>query len=300
MPTAESAPSWRHLPTAEGDRVRKLLHDGRTKQAIAEARRLVAEYDGSPQTASLLTEILVGAQQWKEAVAAADQAIAIQPAWNWLHRLRAIALRQLGRVDESVVSAQEAVRLEPFEPANPLHEAFSLKRAKRHAEAAAALADVLALDPDHIDGHAACADLFDLTGHLDRVEAHLRHLFSKRHLRPNALRKMAKVMRARGSSGDARALERLATIAEGKRPSDLAPASRTLALQLCGVSLLVMGGAIVCHFRPGSVTADQVLLMAGVGILCGIAGALRLWPLPARDPLVQSLTAAGVSNKPRR
>jgi tetratricopeptide (TPR) repeat protein len=97
----------------------------------------------------LLARCRIGLGQWEPALKAAYQAAALAPETEWPHRLASFAASSVGRHDEAVHAAREAVRLEPdlWQTHARLAGAAGQHPQGKH-EAAAAAARALALAPD--------------------------------------------------------------------------------------------------------------------------------------------------------
>lgn len=85
----------------------------RFAEAAALLRTLISSEPQVAEAWSLLSLAELGAKRREAALQAAEQAIALTPDAEWPHRLAAVALQGVGRHDESVRHAREAVRLDP-------------------------------------------------------------------------------------------------------------------------------------------------------------------------------------------
>lgn len=95
---------------------RHLLDVGRPHEAIPLlGRALVSE----PQSCAIRCELsraFLAAGDGRRSLEEAERAVAADPGEEWPHRLRALALAQVGRKKDAVRAAREAAQLDPDEP----------------------------------------------------------------------------------------------------------------------------------------------------------------------------------------
>lgn len=100
--------------SSECDRASFLLELGRPREAMEPARRAVAEDPASGNAWGVLCEVHLALGEYQAALSAADRAAACgyrrDPGWP--HRLRAVALGELGR-KEGIEAARRAVEVDP-------------------------------------------------------------------------------------------------------------------------------------------------------------------------------------------
>lgn len=84
--------------------------------AAAELRRLRARYPRETRINAVLSDVLLRAGRFKEAVAAANLALTTAPPCALAHGVRAEALFRLGRFKEALADADAAVALRPLSP----------------------------------------------------------------------------------------------------------------------------------------------------------------------------------------
>jgi tetratricopeptide (TPR) repeat protein len=93
-------------------RAARLSDEGRTRAAIAVLETALASYPDHPAAWCRLSAVYLEAGEARESLEAAKKAMTLgEPAWA--HRLASLALVELGRHEEAVVSAGEAVRRAP-------------------------------------------------------------------------------------------------------------------------------------------------------------------------------------------
>jgi Flp pilus assembly protein TadD len=90
---------------------------------------------------------------------AADASVALDPEGEWPHRLRAIALIQLGRKREALPAALEATRLAPEEATTHIVLASALQATGDEAGAVAAARHAVELDPEDADTHSTLGEV---------------------------------------------------------------------------------------------------------------------------------------------
>lgn len=104
-----------------------------------------------------------GLESWREAVAAADRALARDPGDARSHATRADALRRLGQRDEALAAAERAIALDPFLAPPFLTKGLALAEQARGEEALAAIAEFLKMaapgDPLRADAERSAAAL---------------------------------------------------------------------------------------------------------------------------------------------
>lgn len=94
-------------------RARALAEVGRWSDAQRMAKRLLVDTPDSVSALCLLARCELQLENPVEARRVIASALAHAPEYEWAHRLHALALSQLGRHDEAVCAATEAVRLAP-------------------------------------------------------------------------------------------------------------------------------------------------------------------------------------------
>jgi tetratricopeptide (TPR) repeat protein len=130
------------------ERALALAEVGRVDSAVAILRRLLAEGHDDPDLLATLALLLSDAGLRKEALEAADRALAGDPDSVLAHMGRAHALLGLERKDEALAAANEAVRLAPWD--EDTHQFVAVIHASKGewAEARAAAERALAIEPE--------------------------------------------------------------------------------------------------------------------------------------------------------
>jgi tetratricopeptide (TPR) repeat protein len=156
------------------DRAQRLADVGRYAEAERAARSGLAAAPGSGRLLALLAWVLRMRRDYVAALAAADAAIAAEPALADAHAERAEILIALLRAGDAVSSAREAARLAPLRPAGHLVLARALSATHRTEEARAAAVHGLALGPRSVEGLLTVAEVEREAGHREEASAAAR------------------------------------------------------------------------------------------------------------------------------
>ncbi|MEV7627526.1 tetratricopeptide repeat protein [Actinoplanes sp. NPDC089786] len=132
-------------------RARNLAELGRYADAERLLRDGLAEAPGDADLLVLLGYVLRMRLDYPGAVAVCDAALAADPLLAGPHAERAESLLAMLRDDEAIVSASEAVRLDPHDPYCHRVLARALAGARRHDHARAAARRALTLGPDSVE-----------------------------------------------------------------------------------------------------------------------------------------------------
>jgi tetratricopeptide (TPR) repeat protein len=164
-------------PDADLRQAAALIEMRRYPEAALSAQRVLGADPHNARAACLLAQSALGTTDYSQALAAAESAIAIQPDWEWPHRLASIACSALNMRERAVIEAQEAVRLAPDQYATHvrLGEALlidgKLDTALEHSERA------LALAPGNADAHNLAGRVAHARGrNKEATQAYLRAL----------------------------------------------------------------------------------------------------------------------------
>ena len=134
----------------------RLADEGRPRAAIAVLESALETCPGNATAWCRLSAAYLEVDEPREALDAAKRAMALgEPAWA--HRLASLALVELGRYDEAVVSAGEAVRRAP----DDWRGLVTLSEALVHAEpeqAVRAARSAVALAPEEARAHEVLGD----------------------------------------------------------------------------------------------------------------------------------------------
>ncbi|GAA2608235.1 tetratricopeptide repeat protein [Actinomadura fulvescens] len=135
-------------------RAQALLEVGRTRQARELAAGVVAERPSDVEALCLVAECLSREGDDRVMLAAAERAVAADPAYEHAHRLRALALVRLERGADAVAAAREAVRLAPGTWQGQVMLALALigEQGQRR-RAFGACRQAIALAPDEAEPH---------------------------------------------------------------------------------------------------------------------------------------------------
>ncbi|MCI0688138.1 MAG: tetratricopeptide repeat protein [Sporichthyaceae bacterium] len=134
-------------------RIRALVETRRWAEARQHLTSVLSASPDSAPALCLLAQCELGLQQPEAARRAAAAAIAAAPDEEWGHRLHALALSQLGRHDQAIAAATEAVRLAPDLSSSHWVLGHALLGSPTRAKEAYPVAQrVVALDPHDADG----------------------------------------------------------------------------------------------------------------------------------------------------
>jgi Flp pilus assembly protein TadD len=135
-------------------RVTSLCELGRYDDAVTVLRPIVALDPQDSKAWCLLAQASLGSDEPESALHAAAQALSLIPDEEWPHRLASLALAGLGRHDEAMREAREAVRTGPYIAESFIRLAAELSRKKSGLAEARTLADrALSLAPEAADSH---------------------------------------------------------------------------------------------------------------------------------------------------
>ncbi|MGB3442249.1 MAG: tetratricopeptide repeat protein [Actinophytocola sp.] len=137
-------------------RAAQLADEGRPRAAIAVLEAALDSYPGNAAAWCRLSAAYLEVSEAAEALTAAKRAMTLgQPAWA--HRLASLALVELGRYDEAVVSAGESVRRDP----DDWRGLVTLSEALAHdqpEQAVRAARSAVALAPEEARTHEVLGD----------------------------------------------------------------------------------------------------------------------------------------------
>ena len=185
------------------ERGMKLIEIGRPAEARVElARALTLSPDdawalSAAGWAARLCGDLVEAKRLIEAAIAAD------PDFEWPHRLRSVVLMQLGREEEALEEAREAVRLAP-EETPPLIQLFSAqRRLKMLGPAMKTARRIIELAPEEVDGHIDLGLIQLDTGLFLEAEQTFRRALEIDPASDTALNNLGVALRRQGRNAEA-------------------------------------------------------------------------------------------------
>jgi tetratricopeptide (TPR) repeat protein len=152
----------------------RLAQLGRYEEAERTARDGLASEPGHPHLLTLLASVLRLRRDYPAGLAMADAAVAAAPGLADGHAERAENLIALIRDRDAIAAAGEAVRLDPLDPAGHLVLARALSSARDFDRARAAARRGLALRPRSVEGLLTVADVERDAGHRDAATAAAR------------------------------------------------------------------------------------------------------------------------------
>jgi adenylate cyclase len=173
------------------------------ERAFELAQRAIALDDSLPAAHLLLGGVYLWKHQHDQAIAEAEQAIALAPNWVQSYADLATILTFAGRPEEAIGLAEKALR---FDPRNLYYYLVQLGNAYRFAgrykEAIAAHQRALNLNPNILAPHIALAAIYSETGREEEARAEVAELL---RINPNF---SVEGLRLRNPYKDPAALER--------------------------------------------------------------------------------------------
>lgn len=157
-------------------RARTLIDLGRHEQARAELAKALADDPASTEAWCLMAQCEQKAGNVDAMLYAASQALVSNPDSEWAHRLHSLAQHKLGRHNEAVESAREAIRLAPhqWQQYVVLVTAMIPLLDQHLAEASWAADRAVELAPLHAETHLTRGVLAGATGNLPGAERNYR------------------------------------------------------------------------------------------------------------------------------
>src|SRR3954449_12092158 len=144
---------------SRASQIRQLLAVGQVTRAKELAAQQIADAPDDPSSYLSLVSILLRERDAKGAIAAAEEAVRLDPEYAVAWQLRASALFRAGRFAAAEESLLEAIRLEPDEAVYFQLYAQMLSFCGRNARALDIVQIALELDPDDESSHALFASL---------------------------------------------------------------------------------------------------------------------------------------------
>jgi Flp pilus assembly protein TadD/glutathione synthase/RimK-type ligase-like ATP-grasp enzyme len=154
----------------------------------------------------VLARALVEAGRAAEAVAAAERALALEPANSAAHAARAEAVAVLEATEPSLAALELTAALKPDGPAAHLDLGQAYAELDRPADAERCFKRALSLAPDLDAAHAALGALYLSVGILDGAEHHARRALALKPGQAVASQTLASLLERRGDTAGALAL----------------------------------------------------------------------------------------------
>jgi TolB-like protein/Tfp pilus assembly protein PilF len=124
------------------------------EHALALAQQAIALDDSLPVAHSVLSFVYTRKQQFDQVLAEGERAIALDPNYADSYAFQAEVLSYAGRPEEAIRMVEQAMRLNPRYPFFYLLElGFAYNLTGRHAEAVAAMKEVLSRSPKYFGAH---------------------------------------------------------------------------------------------------------------------------------------------------
>jgi tetratricopeptide (TPR) repeat protein len=161
------------------ERAGALFELRRFSEAAGLLRQAMASEPQNPAAWSLLAAAELNASNYDDGLMAAEKAISLAPDAGWPQRLAAHALRLLGRTEESVRHAREAIRLDPdsWQAHTNLARSLAVDNADL-PQAREAAARAVALAPNEAEAHITAGVVAAAAKNRAEAEASFRHALS--------------------------------------------------------------------------------------------------------------------------
>jgi adenylate cyclase len=145
------------------------------QKALECAQKAISLDDSHPCNYELLSAVYQTMRQPKKALAAAEHSVTLDPNGADGRAMLGAALRYSGRFEESIVSLEKAIRLNPIAPSYYFeHLGRSYASARHYDEAIAAFQKALNRAPSNFIAHRELTITYFLSGHIEegRAQAH--------------------------------------------------------------------------------------------------------------------------------
>jgi adenylate cyclase len=130
-----------------------------------------------PGPHALMGDIYLQKMQHDQAIAEAEQAVALDPNWADGYVRLALILRWSGRAEEPVELAKKAIRLNPRSPALYQYAlGFAYCQVGRYDDAIAAQKEALARNPNFLFAHNCLAGCYSMAGRDEEARAQVKEI----------------------------------------------------------------------------------------------------------------------------
>lgn len=153
----------------------RLIASGDYRQAISALKQLRNDHPGSMHACYLLSVSHVGLRHWSEALAVADECIAIEENWPVIYSLKGAILAGMDRKEQALVQYDHMIELDPDDPSG------YRQRAKAYYVYFSDDRSALSQAKDDLDRHVA------LGGRPEKATALYGILYAKLHRHQEAI-----------------------------------------------------------------------------------------------------------------
>jgi Flp pilus assembly protein TadD len=178
------------------DRAAKLSASGRRRKAVALLRSTAESHPGSPEVWCRLAAALLDRGDAAAALVAVHRAMSLGGDRAWAHRLAGKALSRLGRHEEAVAAARQAVRAAPSDWRCRIALAEAFGAAGSWPDAVDAAAQAVRYQPDHVRPYLVLGDAARRTGDLATAERAYRTAMRRKPGDPRVRAELARLRQA--------------------------------------------------------------------------------------------------------
>ena len=224
-----------------------------------------------------------------DALALANRAAAAAPHQEWPHRLRAVHLGTLKRKKEALAAAREAIRLDPDSRYCLVVLFEALVRRGDRRGAAEVAARLRAIYPDYAEAHNALGRVAMMKRRWKEAESHFREALRLLPNEPIYQSNLALAMERQGRRKDALGMFKQAVRTDPNNPHARQQLRSAVDRQLAVGGTILIGFAISRLFLLGNLPKGSAPIVIAVLIAITAVGVflLRGWRRRSLDPVVR-------------
>jgi adenylate cyclase len=140
------------------------------EEAEQAAHQCMALTPGQPPPYPLMSMISLLKRDWDHAILHGEKAVRLSPNEAGCYLSLGMALRNVGRFEESIVNLETALRLAPLRPLNIVNNlAWSCVGNKQYGKAILLWNETLERNPDYLFAYQGLAAAYELSGHREKA-----------------------------------------------------------------------------------------------------------------------------------
>jgi adenylate cyclase len=140
------------------------------EEAEKAANKCIALTPAQPPPYPLLSMISLLKKDWDNAILYGEKAVQLSPNEAGCYLSLGMALRNVGRFEESIVNLETALRLSPLRPLNTVNNlAWSCVGNKQYDKAILLWNETLERNPDYLFAYQGLAAAYELSGHHEKA-----------------------------------------------------------------------------------------------------------------------------------